>query len=45
MQSCGQEVAIKETLNAKDTPITIFCNSQKALRAIQDSLSDKENRF
>ena len=34
-----------ETLNAKDVPITIFCDSQKAVRAIEHSPYHKENRF
>lgn len=30
-------IPTKETVNAKDTPLTIFCDSQKALEAIQHS--------
>lgn len=28
------EIASKETLHSKSTPVTIFCNLQKALQAI-----------
>ena len=38
-------IAIRETSNANNTPITIFCDSQKALQAIQHPPSHKENRF
>ena len=38
-------VATKETRNAKGTPITIFCDSQKALTAIQHTPSQRENRY
>ena len=37
--------ATKETRNAKDIPITIFCDSQKALIAIQHAPSQRENRY
>ena len=39
------DIAAKKTLNAKDIPITIFCDSQKVLRAIEHSSYHKENRF
>ena len=39
------DIAVEKTLNAKDVPITIFCDSQKALRAIEHSPYHKENRF
>ena len=39
------EIASKEMANTEDTPVTIFCDSQKALEAIQHSPSYKENRF
>ena len=39
------DITAKETSNAKDVPITIFCDSQKALRAIEHSPYHKENRF
>ena len=39
------EIATKETLNTGNTPITIFCDSQKALQAIQRPYFHKENRF
>ena len=38
-------IARKETLNGRDTPITIFCNSQKALKTIQHPPNHQENRF
>lgn len=39
------DIAIQETSIANNTPITIFCDSQKALQAIQHPPSHKENRF
>ena len=39
------EIAAKKELNSKDVPITIFCDSQKALRANEHSLYHKENWF
>ena len=39
------DAALKETLDDIDTPVTIFCDSQKALRVIGNSPSHKENRF
>ncbi len=38
-------VATKEIQNSKDAPITVFCDSQKALKAIQHTPSEKENRY
>ena len=38
-------VAKKETLNGWNTPITIFCDSQKALKTIQHPPIHQENRF
>ena len=38
-------IAVKKTLNAKDVPITVSCDSQKALRAIEHSPYHKENQF
>ncbi len=38
-------MAIRETSNADNTPITIFCDSQKALKAIRYPFSHNENRF
>lgn len=38
------EVALK-MLNEKDAPVTIFCDSQPALRAIQSTALCNENRF
>ena len=38
-------VATKEIQNSKNAPITVFCDSQKALTAIQHTLSGKENRY
>lgn len=37
-------IARKETINDKDMPITIFCDSQKALKTIQQPPSHQENR-
>lgn len=47
MQSYGpfQMPWILQQKDANNTPITIFCDSQKALKAIQHSLSCKESRF
>ena len=42
--SDGLDIAIQETSNANNT-ITIFCDSQKALQAIQQPSSHNENRF
>ena len=39
------DIAAKDSLNAKDVPITIFCDSQKAIRAIKRSPLHKENRL
>ena len=39
------DIAGKEILNSKVVPITIFCESQKALREIEHSPYHKENRF
>ena len=39
------EIATRNILAANTTLITIFCNSQKALTAIQQPPSEKENRF
>ena len=39
------DTAIRETSNANNTPITIFCDSQKALTTIRHPPSHKENRF
>lgn len=39
------KVVGKETINMRDTPITIFSDSQKALTAIQHLSSSKENGF
>lgn len=36
------DIAAKETLNS---PVTIFCDSQEALRIIKHSLSHKQNRL
>ena len=38
------DIATQETLNANNTPMTIFCDLQKALQAIQHP-SYKENWF
>ena len=38
-------MAIQETLSADNTPIKIFCDSQKALKAIRHPFSHNENRF
>lgn len=43
--SMALDAALKETLDAKDAPVTIFRDSQKALRVIGNSPSHKENRF
>lgn len=37
------EIAIKEMANTKSIPISIFCDSQEALEAIQHPCSRKEN--
>ena len=39
------EIALKETRNTKNIPVTVFCDLQKALKEIKRSLSCKENRF
>ncbi len=39
------DTAMRETTTANNTPITIFCDSQKAFTAIRQPLSQKENRF
>ena len=39
------DIVAKKTLNTRDIPITIFCDSQKALRVIEHSLYHKESRF
>lgn len=39
------DAAIRETSNANSTLITIFSDSQKALKVIQHPFSHKENRF
>ena len=39
------DIAAKKTSNDKGVPITIFCDSQKALRAIENSPYHKETRF
>ena len=38
------ETALR-VLNERDAPVTIFCDSQKALKAIQHASSCNENRF
>lgn len=46
MQSYGQALNIvKRRVNAIDTPVMIFCNLQKALKAIALSLTSQKNRF
>ena len=42
--SIALDVAAKETLDA-NAPVTIFCDSQKALKVIGNPSSHKENRF
>lgn len=39
------DIARKETLNAKNAPITIFCDSQKAIKAIEHPFIYQGNRF
>ena len=39
------DVALKETLDAKDTSVTIFSDSQRALRVVGNPSSHKENRL
>ena len=39
------DIAAKKTLNAKNAPITIFCDSQKVLRVIEHPPSHRGNRF
>lgn len=39
------EIAEKETENTREIPVTIFCDSQKALKAIQHSPFYKDNHF
>lgn len=39
------DTAAKETLNTQNAPITIFCDSQEALRVIEHPPSHKRNRF
>ena len=39
------DTAMRETSTANNTLITIFCDSQKALTAIRQPPSQKENRF
>ena len=39
------EIALKEITNTRDIPVTVFCDSQKALDAIKRPPSWKENRF
>ena len=38
------DIARKETLNAKNAPITIFCDSQKEIRAIEHPYIHQGNR-
>ena len=39
------DIAAKETRNMANAPVTIFCDSQEALRAIEHPPSHKRNRF
>ena len=39
------EIELKETKNTRGIPVTVFCDSQRALEAIKRPLSWKETRF
>ena len=39
------DIALRETLTVRNTLLTIFCDSQKALMTIRQPPSQKENRF
>lgn len=39
------DITAKKTLNANDIPVTIFCDSQKALKVVRSPISYKKNRF